>query len=94
MQISSLALSLLGLVVVLALVLLAGRVARGIGLPGRLHPTHGRLATLQVLPLDARRRLHLMRCDQRNFLLLTGGAEDLMIGWLDPPAATAAEPPP
>ena len=37
-----------------------------------------------VLALDARRRLHLVKCDQRRVLLLTGGAQDVVVGWLDP----------
>jgi flagellar protein FliO/FliZ len=36
-----------------------------------------------VLALDARRRLHLIRCDKRRVLLLTGGAEDIVVGWLE-----------
>jgi flagellar protein FliO/FliZ len=37
-----------------------------------------------VLALDARRRLHLITCDGRRVLLLTGGAQDLVVGWLEP----------
>lgn len=63
----------------LAARLLRGRTARS-G-PGR------RLALEEVLALDARRRLLLLRCDGRGLLLLTGGGQDAVIGWLpDRPA--------
>ena len=41
-----------------------------------------RLALVQTLPLDARRRLLLLRCDGREFLVLTG-ASDTFLGWID-----------
>ncbi|MDO9709348.1 flagellar biosynthetic protein FliO [Paracraurococcus lichenis] len=43
-----------------------------------------RLAVEEALALDARRRLLLVRCDGREVLLLTGGAQDAVIGWLPP----------
>jgi flagellar protein FliO/FliZ len=43
----------------------------------------GRLRVHQVLVLDARRRLHLVHCDGRDVLLLTGGSSDVVVGWLD-----------
>jgi flagellar protein FliO/FliZ len=76
------------LAAVLALICLAGRLARGGGLAQR--PAAGRLLAVEdVLALDGRRRLHLVRCDQRRLVLLTGGAQDIVVGWLDPenPAA-------
>ncbi|MCQ8241675.1 flagellar biosynthetic protein FliO [Rhizosaccharibacter radicis] len=36
-----------------------------------------------TLPLDARRRVHMITCDGRRLLLLTGGSNDVAIGWLD-----------
>jgi flagellar protein FliO/FliZ len=51
--------------------------SRGIATrPGR------RMAVQEVLALDARRRLLLLRCDGREVLLLTGGNQDALIGWL------------
>ncbi len=41
-----------------------------------------RLAVVEALALDPRRRLHLVRCDERTVLLLTGGAQDVVVGWL------------
>ena len=43
----------------------------------------GRLAVIQSLALDPRRRLLLVRCDGRDLLLLTGGPQDMPLGWLD-----------
>jgi flagellar protein FliO/FliZ len=93
MPTSSILLAVLSLLVVLALILVIGRVARA-GFPG-LAPRAtgtGRIALVQVLALDPRRRLHLVRCDGRHVLLLTGGSEDLVVGWLDPPPAPGAPP--
>jgi flagellar protein FliO/FliZ len=39
-------------------------------------------AVVHVLRLDARRRLHTVRCADRNVLILTGGPQDVVVGWL------------
>lgn len=86
MSIGSIPLALLSLAVVLGLVLLAGRAVRAGGWAPRLAGTGGgQLALVQSIALDPRRRLHLVRCDGRHVLLLTGGATDLVAGWLEPP---------
>ncbi|MBS0561091.1 MAG: flagellar biosynthetic protein FliO [Proteobacteria bacterium] len=93
--------ALLALGVVLALVWLAGRLAprllgarlRGAGI-ATLRPGQaggGRLARLETLPLGPRHRLHLIRCDGRDMVLLTGGPQDVVVGWL-PDAAPPAGP--
>ena len=68
------------LLAVLALVVLAGRAARltGLARPG----TGRRLALQDTLALDRVRRLHVVRCDGRDVLLVTGGAADIVVGWL------------
>jgi flagellar protein FliO/FliZ len=38
----------------------------------------------EVLALDARRRVIILRCDGREVLLLTGGPQDVCLGWLPP----------
>jgi flagellar protein FliO/FliZ len=76
------------LLAVLGALLLAGRAARAAGIgarPGR------RLAVEETLALDGRRRLTLLRCEGRHLLLLTGGAQELVVGWLPPDPAA---PPP
>ena len=67
---------------VLALIALLAWVARRLGL-GAAGPRPGRrLALVEVLALDPRRRLILVRCDGREALLLTGGGRDALLGWL------------
>ncbi len=68
------------LAVVLALIWLAARAVRLVG----FSPQAGggrRLRLVDSLALDPRRRLHLIACDQRQVLLLTGGGADLVVGW-------------
>lgn len=49
----------------------------------RLRPSGNRRLQLnETIALDARRRVHLVRCDGRCLLIATGGAQDLMLGWL------------
>ena len=80
--------AIVALVAVLGLIWLAGRVARFGGMAQR--PASGRLLAVQdVIPLDARRRLHLIQCDERRVLLLTGGAQDIVVGWIDRKEPTA-----
>jgi flagellar protein FliO/FliZ len=87
-----------GLAVVLALVLAAARAARALGLapalaaraPGGGAPDARRLALAETLALDPRRRLTLVRCDGRDVLVLTGGAQDVMLPLPDEAAARAA----
>ena len=80
---SSILTAIAALLAVTALIWLAGRLARFGGL-ARRPPGEGLLAVQDVLVLDARRRLHLIRCEQRCVLLLTGGAQDVVVGWLEP----------
>lgn len=64
------------LVVVLALVWGTGRLARVSGLvrqEGRL------LAVEESVALDTRRRLSVLRCGDERFVLLTGGASDVVV---------------
>ena len=76
------------LVAVLGLIWLAGRAARFGGMAQR--PATGRLLAIEdVIALDTRRRLYLVKCEERRVLLLTGGADDVVVGWIDrkePPA--------
>ena len=36
----------------------------------------------ESLALDPRRRLHLIKCGNRQVVVLTGGGSDVVIGWL------------
>ena len=51
--------------------------------PGWPRPGAGRRSQQrETLALDRTRRLHLVACDGRDLLLLTGGATDVVVGWL------------
>jgi len=74
--------SVLVLALVLGMILLAGVVLRRFGPARHLAGQRGRARRLRVLesaPLDGRRRLVLVRCDDRDHLLLIGGETDLLI---------------
>ena len=88
MQPTTILLAVLSLGAVLALIYGAGRLARAGLLTPRLAPG-GRLSLVQVLALDPRRRLNLVRCDGRHVLVLTGGTHDVVVGWLDEPQRPA-----
>ena len=62
--------------------LLAWLAARGLRASGLAAREGRRLAVQEVLAIDARRRLLLLRCDGREVLLMTGGSQDQMLGWL------------
>lgn len=47
-----------------------------------------RLAVVESLPLDARRRCVIVRCDDREHLLLLGGQNDIVLETNLPPAET------
>lgn len=96
MHMSEIVMSLAALALVLALVWLAPLLLRGGGtlLGGALRrgagAAEGRLALVQSLALDPRRRVHLLRCDGRCVLVMTGGGQDVVLGWL--PEATEPRP--
>jgi flagellar protein FliO/FliZ len=76
--------ALLALALVLALAWGAARLARRT----RFVTTQGkRLEVIESLPLDQRRRMLVVRCDGRELLLLTGGAQDFVVDWLEEPRA-------
>ncbi|MFC0408513.1 flagellar biosynthetic protein FliO [Roseomonas elaeocarpi] len=77
---STLLLSAGALLGILGLLWLLARGARFAGLaqggPGK------RIAIQESAVLDTRRRLILVRVDGREVLLLTGGTQDSVVGWL------------
>ena len=84
------ALAALGAVVLLAFAALrALHAAMGASKPGGGRGGR-RLAVQEVLPLDPKRRLVLVRCDGRELLLLTGGAAEVSLGWLPASPGDAA----
>lgn len=67
---------------VLGIIVLAGRGARMLRLARPM--TGRRLVLNEVLPLDRTRRLHLVSCDGREFLLLIGANTEHVVARLDP----------
>jgi hypothetical protein len=69
---------------IVGVILLIGRVLRHTSL---VRPrSSGRLLIVKdTIALDARRRLHLVQHGDRQVLLLTGGASDIVVGWVDGP---------
>ena len=80
LPLSNVLIGLAALAAVLVLVLLSGRAARTV--LARRPQANRRLALLETLALDPRRRLLLVACDGREALLLTGGPADLVVGGL------------
>jgi flagellar protein FliO/FliZ len=69
---------------VLALILAGTRLLQ-FGL-WRSQPRPGRTLILrESIALDPRRRIHLVQCGQRQVILLTGGGQDVVIGWMQDP---------
>jgi flagellar protein FliO/FliZ len=83
MTLESIGFALAALCAVIGLILLAQRAARWSGLAARPPGPGGRLAVVEAVALDPRRRLSLVRCDGREVLLLTGGPQDLVVGWTE-----------
>ena len=67
------------LALVLGLLWIVARLARRGGLAAS-GPRRVRL--VEATPLDARRRAVILRVDGREALILTGGPQDVFVGWL------------
>jgi len=76
------------LVAVLGMIWLAARLARASRL-ATLPESNRTLAVRDVIHLDSRRRLYVVGCQNRIVLLLTGGANDVVVGWLPPTSQPA-----
>ncbi|HVC62663.1 MAG TPA: hypothetical protein VND19_20140 [Acetobacteraceae bacterium] len=86
---SSLLTAVAALVAVLGLVWAGARAARFSGLAPRRSGARI-LAVRDVIALDGRRRLLVVRCGPRDVVLLTGGGQDVVVGWLaQPPSAVS-----
>ncbi|BAI71842.1 hypothetical protein AZL_012040 [Azospirillum sp. B510] len=92
---------LLALVFVVALILVVAWVMRRAGMAGgtvRARARQRRLSVVEALPIDAKRRLILVRRDDREHLVLLGINGDLLIdsapaAGFDTALATGGEPP-
>ena len=65
---------------VLGLIVLLAWLARRYRLGGATARADRRLAVLEVLPVDPRRKVVLIRCDEREFLLLLGQDGNRLLG--------------
>jgi flagellar protein FliO/FliZ len=84
MTANSVLMGIAALACVLALIVAATRLYKF----GILRPqsrTGRTLILRESIALDPRRRVHLVQCGQRQVVLLTGGANDLIVGWLHEP---------
>jgi flagellar protein FliO/FliZ len=73
--------TLAALVLVLGMIAGVAALARRFGLAGGVGGSRGRrrLAVVEMLPVDSRRRLLLVRKDQVEHLLLIGGPTDILV---------------
>ena len=88
LSLTSLTLALPALALVLGLIGVTGRIARWSGLPAwtaQRRPGASRLQIVETLRLDPKRKLLLLACDGREALVMAGGGQDVLVGWL--PAA-------
>lgn len=71
----------LALIFVIGLILALGWLARraGMGMPMLVKGRRRRLAVVEMVPVDPRRRLVLVRRDGVEHLLLVGGVTDLCV---------------
>jgi flagellar protein FliO/FliZ len=89
----SLLITLLALLGVVGLILLTRRAALLLPRLARLPGAAGPLRLEQTLALDTRRRLLLVQCGAEKVLLLTGGPQDVVVGWPNTAGATLKENP-
>jgi flagellar protein FliO/FliZ len=73
--------------VLIGVIALIGAAAKLFQFSGwRTQPRAGRTLILrESIALDPRRRIHLVQCGQRQVVLLTGGGQDLVVGWMQDP---------
>jgi flagellar protein FliO/FliZ len=69
---------------VLVLILAATRLMQ-FGLWRTQSRTGRTLVLRESIALDPRRRVHLVQCGQRQVILLTGGGQDVVVGWVQDP---------
>ncbi|HEX3346526.1 MAG TPA: hypothetical protein VHS58_00315 [Acetobacteraceae bacterium] len=81
----SITLAVVALAAVLALVRLGAFALRRGWIPRAglgLNTLARRTTIVECMRLDARRQLHLVQCEGRRVLILTGGPQDLVVGWV------------
>jgi len=74
--------ALAALAAVLGLIWVAHRLLRGRF--GLAPPGAGRVRVADVVALDPRRRVHVIDCEGHVVVVLTGGPQDVVLGWVPP----------
>ncbi len=69
---------------VVALILVASRCAKLLGVASRARAGQ-RMTVTETVSLDVKRRLHLVVVDGRTVMLLTGPDSSAVVGWLPEP---------
>ena len=71
------------LAVVIGMIFIVSKAARSTGLLKRVARQRGEpvIVVCESIALDRSRNLHLVRCGDREVMLLTGGSGDLVVGW-------------
>jgi flagellar protein FliO/FliZ len=80
---SSILVAIAALAAVLALIRAGQLLLRRAGLAAPA-ATGRRLVIIEQIAIDPRRRLLMIGCDGRTLLLLTGGGQDVPLGWVEP----------
>jgi flagellar protein FliO/FliZ len=76
-------LGVLALIAAIAALIRRGGLARVFGGFAPPNAPDRRLSLRETVALDSRRRLHLVQCGDRQVVVLTGGAQDLVVGWIN-----------
>lgn len=70
------------LAAVIGLIWIGSRLVQFLGVAARVRSGGEALQVEETLALDARRRLYLVRCIDHRLILLTGGEQDQIVGWM------------
>lgn len=70
------------LAAVIGFIWIGSRLVQFFDVAARVRGGGGSLQVEETLALDGRRRLYLVRCVDRRLILLTGGEQDQVIGWM------------
>ncbi len=79
------------LAAVIIMILLIRFGTRFLGVIPRRGLISGAMSVEATFSLDPRRRLSLVKCQGHQLLLLTGGPNDVFLGWLPPATASSME---
>lgn len=84
MTVQAMVLVFTALISVVVLIVAAAKVFQVSGWRPRQGPART-LILRESIALDPRRRVHLVQCGERRVILLTGGGQDVVVGWMQDP---------